>query len=394
MSESGSKLMLVGGAAFALICLFLCGSSQRAPTSRKDLIGYFPSWKRDSTGRSVDPDRIPFEKLTLLNYAFFFPRPDGALAGRDTAGDRVYLGGSPSLIQKAHRRGVRVVLSVGGWEDSNNFPLVASDENRRRNFAKSCVDALRRFDFDGIDIDWEFPRLADHGGTPADRENCTRLLQTVRDSLDRDGRIRNRSLLLTAALPASAAGAENYEMRSVAGLLDMLNVMTYDFNGPWDSLSGHNAPLYAPRPDDSSRNVDAAFRLYSETLGIEPGRINLGVPFYAHSYSNCTELYTRHGGPDRVHFGPDGTFAYDIARLSDKFSKRWDERARVPFLVSSEWRTLVSCEDEQSAVLKAKYVVDHGARGLIIWEITGDLLPTGESPLLNAIDSVFSKVRN
>jgi GH18 family chitinase len=50
---------------------------------------------------------------------------------------------------------------------------------------------------------------------------------------------------------------------------------------------------------------------------------------------------------------------------------------------------LVSYDDEESVRCKAQYVLDRGARGLIVWEITGDYLPDGSHPLLEAIDRVF-----
>lgn len=50
---------------------------------------------------------------------------------------------------------------------------------------------------------------------------------------------------------------------------------------------------------------------------------------------------------------------------------------------------VVSYDDARSVAEKAQYVAGKGARGLIIWEITGDYLPDGSHPLLEAIDEVF-----
>jgi chitinase len=185
----------------------------------------------------------------------------------------------------------------------------------------------------------------------------------------------------------------NYEVDDVAALLDMLNLMTYDLNGPWDPHCGHNAPLYAPDAADTLRNLDAAFRLYAGTYHIDPSKINLGVPFYGHAYANCTALGAPHAGADRVHFPPQGAFYYAIREKMDKFTKHWDERAAVPYYVSTDWNVLVSCEDERSVGLKAEYVGAHNACGLIIWEITGDVLANGETPLLDAIVASFRNPR-
>lgn len=36
--------------------------------------------------------------------------------------------------------------------------------------------------------------------------------------------------------------------------LDFINVMTYDFHGNWDGVTGHNSPLYK-RAQDTGDNV-------------------------------------------------------------------------------------------------------------------------------------------
>jgi len=371
-----------------------------AMSQKKEVIGYYPSWKWRSRDNLVSPVRIPYDKLTVINYAFFYPLPDGSLVGRDTVGDALILRGErdprgrgykprTGLTDVAHRSGVKVMLSIGGWEDSKNFPEVASTDAGRAQFAHSCVDQIRTYGFDGIDIDWEYPGYADHRGTPEDKQNFTRLLRVVRDSLQSYGTLTGREYPLTAALPASASALTNYEMDKLAVILDQLNVMTYDFNGPWDPLSGHNAPLYAPQPDDSVRNADAAFNLYVHTLNVPAEKVNLGVPFYGQTYTQCTSLYAPHAGADTVHFSPQGAFYYDIVPLLNKFTRKWDDRARVPYLISTEWNMLISYDDEESVGYKAQYVLDHNACGLIIWEITGDYLPDGTTPLLDVIDAKF-----
>jgi chitinase len=115
----------------------------RLPAQSREIIGYYPSWKWDSPDSVARPDRIPYGKLTIINYAFFYPRPDGHLVGRDSVGDAAALRGlmgGGKLIDLAHAHGVKVLLSIGGWEDSNNFPAVAADSVKRARLASSCVN--------------------------------------------------------------------------------------------------------------------------------------------------------------------------------------------------------------------------------------------------------------
>ncbi|HEX9007558.1 MAG TPA: glycosyl hydrolase family 18 protein [Bacteroidota bacterium] len=365
--------------------LILCAAP--AAAQPKEIIGYFPSWKWVARNNLVTPAKLPYEKLTIINYAFFRPLPDGSIAGKDSTGDALYLRGAAdtTLVPLAHRHGVRVMLSLGGWEDSGDFPEVASTAPLRAAFAHACTDAVRTYGFDGIDIDWEFPGYTAHNGTPADRDNCTALFRAVKDSLAAEEKTSGRHLLLSAALPAGGPNLAGFDVAALGGLLDMFNIMTYDFYGPWDSLANHNAPLYPSQGADTTRCVDAAFRLFSTACGIPPARINLGVPFYGHTFTHCTALNSRHTGSDTVHFSTKGAFYYDIAAVMDRFIRRWDDRAQVPYLVSKEWDMLVSYDDEESVRAKGRYIVQHDARGAIIWELTGDYMPDGMTPLLNAL---------
>ena len=375
-----------------LAAFLLVAAASVVNARQPEVIGYYPSWKWSSRDNLVSPSRIPYAKFTIINYAFFVPSPDGTISGKDSVGDALYLrsGRGTTIVDRAHHHGVKVVLSLGGWEDSGNFPVVASNGALRSAFAHSCCDAIREFGFDGIDVDWEFPGLAEHNGTSADRDNFTKLLRVLKDSLVALGNRDARTYLLTAALPAGGSHLKNMDVSAIAGILDMLNIMTYDFYGSWDSLANHNCPLYPSRGADPSRCVDAAFTLYHATLGIPASRVNLGVPFYGHTFTDCDGLNARHHGADTVHFSRFGAFYYDIVRQLGDFTRMWDEDAKVPYLVSTARHEVISYDDTASVRAKARYVRDHHAGGLIIWEITGDFLDDGSTPLLDVITDEFA----
>jgi chitinase len=376
-----------------LLAALLLGLAPLGVTQTREVIGYYPSWKPLTSPAALTPEKIPFDKLTIINYAFFYPVADGTIVGKDSVNDARILGGTPAtddrpaipgLTALAHRHGVKVMLSLGGWENSGGFPGVAAGAATRVQFAHSCAQRIREYGFDGIDVDWEFPGYAPHNGTTADRENFTLLLRTLRDSLDALGAANGQHFLLTAALPSDSARAAGMDIRSVAALLDFLNIMTYDYHGPWDPVAGHNAPLYAGAGATPAWSVHGSFVLYHTSFGIPADRMTLGVPFYGHSYRNCTALQTPHGGSDTARF-PEGAFATAILASMKDFARSWDDLAKVPFLVDTTSRTLVSYDDEESIRWKVRYARENSVRGFIIWEITADYLPDGSTPLLDAL---------
>jgi chitinase len=359
---------------------------------QKEVVGYFPSWNWQHKNSLMTYDKIPFKKLTIIDYAFWHPLLDGTIAGINPTGDSLILYGrmgKPSLVSLAHENRVKVMLSIGGWDDSQNFPAVASTGLLRATFAHACVEAIRKFDFDGIDIDWEYPGYVEHNGTASDLVNSTALLEILRDSLDAYGIRVHKKILLSAALSATADHLSGYDVGKLANILDMLNVMTYDYNGSWSPRSGHNAPLYAAAPADSVLNIDATFKLFTEDLHVPASKINLGIPFYGHSFAQCTVLNGENHGSDTTLFPGGDVNYYSIVQYLGKY-RHWDEKAKVPYLIFPETKTLVSFDDEESISLKAQYVVDHKAGGVIIWEITGDYLEDGKTPLMDALYTVFS----
>lgn len=54
--------------------------------------------------------------------------------------------------------------------------MVASTESRLL-FVNSAIDFLRKYDFDGLDLDWEYPTR--RGGRPEDKENFAKLVKVL-----------------------------------------------------------------------------------------------------------------------------------------------------------------------------------------------------------------------
>lgn len=52
---------------------------------------------------------------------------------------------------------IKTLIAVGGWSWSNRFSDAAADPATRKVFAKSSVEFIRAYGFDGVDLDWEYP---------------------------------------------------------------------------------------------------------------------------------------------------------------------------------------------------------------------------------------------
>ncbi|MFZ1289892.1 MAG: glycosyl hydrolase family 18 protein [Melioribacteraceae bacterium] len=372
-------------------------------SQNKEIIGGFQSWKWQQFPVIFNPQNIPYDKLTIINYSFFYPLETGEIVGLDPVADRFLLKGESdlvedgevpgeSIIELAKQHGTKIVLSIGGWETSNNFPQVSADPVKRANFAHWCVKHIKNYGFEGIDIDWEFPGYKKHNGTPNDRENFTILLQQIRDSLNVYGIKSEKKLILTASLPAAAVHLVDMEVEKIGSIVDYINIMTYDLYGSWGKKSNHNSALYAPAEGDPGRCLDGAFKLYHETHNVPSKKITLCATFFGYSYSNCSEIYGTHTGADTTIFKEGGDLLYSqIYEKMDQFNSYWDSTAQSPYLIGKTNKILISLDNEKSVAQKMDYIINNKGGGIIIWPLMGDYLKNGKTPLLDAISQEFSK---
>ncbi len=369
------------GLLIGLAWLLVFGPDAQAPPTRPRpaVIGYlFPQ------ETLLDPAAIAATKLTHINYAFANIRDGVVVEGfsRDAENFKVLAG-----LRRAHPH-LKVLVSVGGWTWSGGFSDVALTPASRAAFVSSAVDFVRRHDLDGFDVDWEYPGLPGNGNThrPEDKPNFTALMAELRAALDKDGRERSRSYLLTLAVGAFPRFLEHTEMAKVQASADFVNLMTYDFRvASVDRIAGHHANLFDSPADEKGRSADRAVREFL-AAGVPARKLVLGVPFYGRGW---TQVAPQNNGLYQPGVAPRERMNLAYGRLStevvgrDGFVRFWDATAKAPYLWNAERRTFIAYDDPESLGLKTRYVLTHGLGGVMFWQYGED--PTGA--LLDALDA-------
>jgi len=394
-----------------LLCSFIAKSG--VAQNQKEIVGYYPNWQWYDRSGLVDPESIMYEKYTVINYAFFRPLADGSIVTVDAwADENILLGpmiwwpvqthdSTKSLPYLAHQAGVKVLPSIGGWNDSYNFPGIAASPTKRQNFVDHCINLIIDLKFDGIDLDWEYPGYEPNGGTPADKENFTYLCQELRAGLDALELQTGQEYMLTTCIGSAEERMQNIDFENILPLMDMINLMTYDFHGSWDPESNHHTPLYSPAVGNPDWCFDGTFTKITEEYDVPADMINIGIAFYGKGLANCTQLYGPHTGYDGATFSEDEgqPLYYNIMKKMDQFSYFWDDQVKCPYLLGNSINTFVTYDNLRSVGLKAQYVKDYNAKGIIIWEITGDYMETSPgsgviqgTPLLDTIHAVFDAI--
>lgn len=332
------------------------------------LVGYFPAGAIHAQSYNVAD--IPAALLSHVIYAF---------ANVTAAGDCVSVNAGDDLINlpqlrdlKANYPQLRVLISVGGASHSTNFAAVSADAATRAHFAQSCVQFITQNGFDGVDIDWEFPRAADS-------ENFTALLQALRSQLVNQGAADGREYLLTIAAPAGPSNIANLQLTPIHPLLDWINLLTYDFSTASSRKTNFVAPLFT---HGGVLDVNAAVQSYL-TAGVPADKIVMGVRFVGTGWqgvgSTNNGLYQTNTGPakgtwDLLTAAPSGDFGYqDIEdNYLPGYTRSWDQEAQVPWLYSPATGIMISYEDPESLTSKTGYARSNQLGGIIIWELAAD----------------------
>jgi len=366
------------GLSLAGVLACFAGATAVAPAETPGhfrVIAYVAGWS--------PPPVIHAEKLTHINFAFARIDGDGKVEFKDPAFAPV-LKSLVALKQQNPR--LKVLISVGGWE-ADGFSDAALTDASRKAFAQSAIDLMRQHRADGIDLDWEYPGQGVAGikYRPEDKQNFTRLLKAMREQLDAasatEGRPPRDRYLLTIA-SADREYFDHTEMDRLHAHLDWINVMAYDFFNSLTPTTGHHAGLYASEhaaPTD--RNADASIRQHL-AAGIPREKLVLGVAFYGRGFAGVD---ARHDGLHQSYQRYQGDHSYRelVEKLIDEqgFVRRWDDRAKAPFLWNAEANTFITYDDPESIRAKSRYARDRRLGGIMFWELSQDR----DDELLDAI---------
>lgn len=180
-----------------------CAHQDHGSFSR--VVGYYESWARTRDCDVVVPEMIPSGVYTHINFAFATIDPHTFEVKPDARAD-------PDMyrrmtLMKQKDPGMSVFVSLGGWSFSNPgapthttfSDLAGASEDRQRRFIRSLIGFMSKFDFDGVDIDWEYPVASGRGGKPEDFKNFPEFLARVKSSLRSTGGRSGLSITLPAS---------------------------------------------------------------------------------------------------------------------------------------------------------------------------------------------------
>ncbi len=329
------------------------------------------------------PRKINFSLYTHLCHAFLVADETGHI--RESRGVP-----SRDITGLAHKAGVKVLLSLGGWGWDSQFASIASRPDAAERYVKAVMGIVDEYEYDGLDLDWEYP------DTKNEIAGFERLARRFRGQLDALGQKKNRPMLLTMAVSANSGTLSWLSKDVLLETMDWLNVMTYDFAGSWTSYAGHNSPLFASskQPDASRRSTELTMKYLLEQKGMPANRLAVGIPLYGRGFAVSEPYASTKNAPRRGRV-PGGNYS-NIFKLQNEqgWARQWDDETKNPWLISPDKTVVIGYDDAESVANKTDWAVKQGFRGIFFWQIGGDLLPDGTNPLQEACRKKWDDTRH
>ena len=190
---------------------------------------------------------------------------------------------------------------------------------------------------------------------------------------------------LSSALPAGEWALRNINLGRASAFLDLINLMSYDFSGPWVQKTGHHAQLYTPRKPHSPDAVISCQSAvsYMTSQGVPSNKILLGVPAYGRSFTGTRGVGHSYSGSA----GEEGTFEFrDLPRPGSK--EVVDDKVGAAYCTGGDGG-FVTYDTPQTVKMKASYVKQHQLAGLFYWTGTGDSPDKSRSLVVNGYEGLF-----
>uniref|UniRef100_A0A1B6FKC7 GH18 domain-containing protein n=1 Tax=Cuerna arida TaxID=1464854 RepID=A0A1B6FKC7_9HEMI len=367
---------------------YTTSASSCSGNKEKVVVCYFTNWAIYRTGHAkFSAGNINPSLCTHILYAFA-SLDDATLTIIPSDNNADVTNGLYASVTALKKRGLKVLISIGGWISSKEekWRRLIRNVNTHSNFITSVLNFLKKYNFDGLDVDYEYPGCPQGNrltGQTSDSKSFNKLMSSLRTAL-------GKKYLLTVA---TAAGKSNikecFHMTELCHLVDWVNVMTYDYHNAAEGVTGANAPY------GSSMGVVDSIMYYINEMKCPSNKIVLGIPFYGRTYTMANPGRPQFGvpvsgpGTAGTYTNTTGFLAYHEICLLMKngYSSGIDEVNG-----SYAWKDaqFISYDGPPDLAKKSSFIISKNLRGAMVWALDLDdfnsVCGCGNFPLLTTLN--------
>ena len=343
-----------------------------------EVFGYLPYWYLNASNLA----NMRYDLVSTIAYFGVHAARDGTLVKKTSSGATTseWAGWTSSamtgVIDQAHQRGVRVVLTVTmmAWNgDYSDMSALLKSSTRRARLVSAIAATLKGRNADGVNVDFE--------PVPTDlRSQFTTFVHELKAGLKAQGA---GAYVTVATMAGAASWSTGYDLAGLTatGGADALMVMAYDFNWSGSARAGGVAPYVSPYVLDAKTALEAHLRV------VPAGKLIWGVPYYGRAWTTESSALNARtcktasicptAKPASEPFGRSWAPRYvDALDAIAAHGRQWDGTGKVPWYRyhSSTYGTWVQGYYDDPVSLKHKYgmVKDNGLRGAGIWHLLMD----------------------
>ncbi|WP_413441420.1 glycosyl hydrolase family 18 protein [Synechococcus sp. MIT S1220] len=273
---------------------------------------------------------------------------------------------------------VNLGFALGGWTLSDEFSTAYSTQAGRDKFVSETVRIFQEYDFfNTVDFDWEYPGGGGKAGNAVlseDGANFALVLEDLRFALDDLSDQTGEQYDISIATAGGYEKLANLNLEGIDDYVDFYNVMSYDFHGGWENVTGHQAAMTG---DANNYDVTSAVGVF-ENAGVDLSKVVMGAPAYTRAWGDVSDGgsfgYQQPGrGASATGSFEAGVYDYkDIVEdvVTGQRDLYWDDDNKAAFVYNGdEWSSM---ETVATIAGKAAYIQEKDLGGMMFWALSND----------------------
>lgn len=294
---------------------------------KKEILGFFVNWMTPDAD-SYQSLKINWNNIDMTAPFWYTVKPDGSIEER-------FGGHKYDVTSFSENRNIEVLPLINNNQQNN---MILVDPDTRTKAVNNIVDLVNKYDYAGVNIDFEFI-------PPWTRSGYTAFVKQLSQKLKKHDKLTTISVFPKIDVPLELQGA--YDYAALAPLVDKMVIMTYDKH--WSTgPAGPIAPI-----EWVEKNVQYALEY------LPAKKIILGIANYGYDWSG------EHGQDISE------KQALKIARQKNKKIK-WSNKYQTPYFNytdESGEKHEIWFESSRSNTHKLDLVNKYDLGGIGIWRL-------------------------